>query len=121
MISDKFSITLPFDCEIVLALFSLKLVSEGFHVAHSFEIESACTSFTETACPHTGKSPCDCQLVTVFAYEQNGSSIPLVFHGHAGQTEMYIDTATGRPNLDLIRRIWGVLQRESETLLEING
>lgn len=121
MNSDKFSITLPFDCEVVLALFSLKLASEGFHVAHSFELEAACASFTDMTCPHTGKTPCDCQLVVLLAYEQNGSSIPLVFHGHAGQTEVSIEATSRQPDLDLIKRVQAILQEESAALLEMNG
>jgi hypothetical protein len=120
MSDSKFTLTLPFDYEIVLALFSLKLISEGFHVAHSFELHASCASFTETTCPHNGKSACDCRLVTLLAYEQNGLSIPLVFHGHAGQTEVFIDTISGRTNLDFDKRIQAVLQEESATLLKLN-
>jgi hypothetical protein len=120
MSSDKFSTTLPLDCKVVLLLISLKLLAEGYYVASSFELEAACASFTETVCPHTGESPCKCRLVSLFAYERNGSSVPLVFHGYAGQTEVYIDTDTDQLDLDLIRRIQAILQAESNTLLSLD-
>jgi hypothetical protein len=118
MCDRKFSITLPFDCEIVLALFSLKLVSKGFYVAPSFGLQAACASFTQNTCPHDGTSSCDCKLVTLLVYEKSGLSIPLVFHGHAGQTEIYTRFSTRQDELQL--RIQKVLEEESDALLRLN-
>jgi hypothetical protein len=120
MNSEKFSIPLPFDIDTVLALISLRLVSEGFAVAHSFELDSACASFTETACPHTGRSPCDCRLVTLFACNQNDPPVPLVFHGHADRTEIHIETTAQQPDLDLVEQIQAILQNESVALMSLN-
>ena len=120
MNTENFSITLPFDIDSTLALISLRLGSEGLAVAHSFDLDSACASFTQTTCPHTGKSPCECRLVTLLACEQNGSAIPLVFHGHANQTEIHIEASAQPLDRSLLERIWAIIVNESMALISLN-
>lgn len=112
-------ITLPIHYTVVFAMVSMKLVAEGFLLSAPFELQSACSSLTDPICPHTRESPCGCTLLAMYVNERDGKHVPLVLHGHGGQTEIFLDR--GESAGETAERVRKVLQEESETLLQIIG
>jgi hypothetical protein len=76
------------DCDSTLALLTICLRNRGFHTLHSFELNSACASFSDPTCPHHPGQTCECRLVTLAVYREDIGVIPLVLHGHAYKTEI---------------------------------
>jgi hypothetical protein len=72
---------------------TLQLEATGMRVVKSFDLRSACASFTENVCPHHSTSPCDCQLVVLLIYGTGALPVSLILHGHRGQTELQWDNA----------------------------
>jgi len=82
-------LTFELDCDSTLALLHICLRKQGFCSTHSFELTSACASFSDPTCPHHPGKICECQLVTLSVYRDDIGVIPLVLHGHAYKTEVY--------------------------------
>lgn len=92
MSSSLLLIELPFDCETSVSYAVNQLISSGFHVSRSFELDSACGSFSSGICVHDPKSPCRCQLVIlqITDYELE-PMISMIFHSYNGKTEIFLD------------------------------
>lgn len=80
------------DCETVVRQVTQNLEGTGLRVVRSFDLRSACASFTDNICPHHGTAPCDCQLVILLIYGA-GAPVSLILHSHRGQTELQWDEA----------------------------
>jgi len=80
------------DCETVVRQVTQNLEGTGLRVVRSFDLHSACASFTDNICPHHGTAPCDCQLVILLIYGA-GAPVSLTLHSHRGQTELQWDEA----------------------------
>jgi hypothetical protein len=87
----------PLDCQTAVALAICRLTEAGLRVTRSFELDSACAPFTNTNCPHSGKTPCDCKLVVLIVGDAESGSIPLVFHDCDGRTELIMEDVPGDP------------------------
>lgn len=72
-----------------------QLEAAGMQVVKSFDLRSACASFTDNICPHHGTSPCDCQLIVLLIYGIENWPISLILHSHRGQTELQWDVNPG--------------------------
>ncbi|GAB4577453.1 MAG: hypothetical protein Fur0022_01840 [Anaerolineales bacterium] len=87
------------DGETVIRQVMQNLAAAGLRVVRSFDLRSACASFTENVCPHHGTTPCDCQLVVLLVYGIGVAPVSLVLHSHMGQTELQWDeTPEARPS-----------------------
>lgn len=111
---------LPLRHEIVVSQISLRLVAEGFRVTQTFELDSACASFTDNVCPHKGTSPCKCQLIVLMVYEAAVHPVSLVFHGDDKETEIFLAVdLTQSLDLDFENRIQHALNKENNLFLDI--
>ncbi|HUF39377.1 MAG TPA: hypothetical protein VMN57_12705 [Anaerolineales bacterium] len=87
------------DGETVIRQAAESLEAAGLRVFKTFDLRSACASFTDNNCPHHGSAPCDCQLVVLLIYGPDDPPISLVLHSHRGLTELQWDEAPeSRPN-----------------------
>jgi hypothetical protein len=111
---------LPLRHEIVVSQVSLCLVAEGFQVTQTFELGSACASFTDNVCPHKGSSPCKCQLIVLMIYGATVHPVSLVFHGDDKETEIFlaVDLTQSR-DLDFENRIQQALNKENDLFLDM--
>jgi len=81
------------DCETVIRQVTENLEAAGLRVVRSFDLRSACASFTDNVCPHHGSAPCDCQLVVLLIYGVTLTPVSLILHSHRKQTELQWDEA----------------------------
>lgn len=94
------------------------LTAAGLRVVRSFDLQSACASFTDNTCPHHGASHCDCQLVVLLVYGAEVTPASLILHNHRDKTEIQLDEAPeagySRDLIDHIRLV--VLDKAGSTL-----
>jgi hypothetical protein len=63
-----------------------RLAADGMKVIRSFDLQTARAAHVDCTCPHHGKDECDCQLVVLLVYDDQGTPITLVAHGKDNKT-----------------------------------
>jgi hypothetical protein len=63
-----------------------RLTADGMQVIRSFDLQTARAAHVDCECPHHGKDECDCQLVVMLVYDDQGTPITLVAHGKDNKT-----------------------------------
>ena len=110
MVRTEQILQLSLDGETTTALVTHVLTEAGLRVQRSFDLQSACASFTDNVCPHHGDAPCDCQLVVLLVYLKESRPVSLVLHSHRGTTELGIADGFGQsPPSDLAARVRSTL------------
>lgn len=111
MVRTEQLLQLSLDGETTVALVTHVLTKAGLHVQRSFDLQSACASFTDNVCPHHGDTPCDCQLVVLLVYLKESRPVSLIIHSHRGTTELGIADGFGQsPPLELAARVRSILR-----------
>jgi hypothetical protein len=83
-----------------------RLEQFGLQVVRSFDLKVARAAHVGCTCPHHGTDQCDCQMVVLLVYGQEGSPVTLVVHGHDGQTRIVlVETPEQRPMPQLVSTI----------------
>ena len=82
------ALTFRMDCDSVLDLLRIWLIRQSFLVVRNFELDSACSSLSELACPHNPGEICDCHLVILVVYRDDVGSFPLALHWHGDETQI---------------------------------
>lgn len=78
----------------------------GLQVLVSFDSHHVRESAAPAACPHHGASNCDCQVVILLVYNEDGQPATLMAHGQDGETWISLVTAPGQgPTVPLERKI----------------
>ncbi len=94
--------TLDLDCETVIAQLSRQFAAWGLRVVRSFDLQSACASFSDLICPHHGDAVCDCQMVVLLVYGTEAVPASLVIHTHRGKTDIdLVDSPSNHLSKDL--------------------
>jgi YHS domain-containing protein len=102
--------TLDTDSQVAIEQSIQRLDSAGLQVMRSFDLKVARAAHIECACPHHGTDQCDCQMVVLLVYGQDGSPATLVVHGHDGQVQIaLVDTPEQRPDSQLVATIMRAL------------
>ncbi|MBC8509668.1 MAG: hypothetical protein H8D34_32880 [Chloroflexi bacterium] len=113
-------VNLAKDCETVIAQIGRHLGAIGMRIERSFDLQSACASNPDLTCPHHRDVPCDCQLVVLLVYDENGTPSSLVVRSHMGQTEINLvdspNPKLGQELADLIHRILVPENKHNELL-----
>lgn len=86
-------LVLPFDIELTFSFVVFQLNNLGLHVVRGFEVDSACVSPIHGFCPHTGQSPCGCQVMILQAGDTGNEIFPIIIHSRGNETEIYLDEA----------------------------
>ena len=84
-------------------------IAEGFRVVRSLSIDSACASLSHSACPHTGKSPCDCLLAVLFVSRNGESPVTVVAHGHENETTFSLREEDCVAHGTVVESVWQAL------------
>ncbi len=80
--------TLDMDSETTIAHLTQWLTNQELRIVRSFDLQSACASFSDRICPHHGDYPCDCQLVVLLVYSAAAAPVSIMLHTHRGKTDI---------------------------------
>jgi len=81
---------------------TLGLEEAALQVYRSFDLRSARAVSGTCACPYHGTDACDCQMVVLLVYQEQGTPATIVLHGHQGRTWIQLVDA---PNAELATTI----------------
>lgn len=68
-------------CDQVLTLVNQQLTSAGFRVVQTFDLQVARLAHPDCPCPHHGTADCNCQMIVLLVYGNQGGPATLVIHG----------------------------------------
>ena len=68
----------------------------SLRVMTSFDSQLTRIPMTPSACPHHGTAACDCQIVILLVYDQDGQPATLLAHGQDGETWISLVVAPGQ-------------------------
>jgi hypothetical protein len=99
-------LTLQSDSHMAIEGSIRRLERSGLQVMRSFDLKVARAAHVGCTCPNHGTDQCDCQLVVLLVYAQDGPPATLVVHGHDGQTQIaLVDTPEQSPAPQLVNAI----------------
>jgi len=82
----------------------------GLQVLVSFDSHHVWEGVSPAACPHHGTSNCDCQIVILLVYDEEGKPATLLVHGQDGETWISLAAGPGqRPPARLEKKISNAL------------
>lgn len=111
-------LNLNMDSEAAIAKTVASLSKAGLLSIQSFDLQAARTAPALCACPHHGTDLCDCQMVVLLIYAEQGYPATLVVHGHQGQTHIsLVDTPAQRSAPELQQEILQALSELRESQL----
>jgi hypothetical protein len=106
-------LTLKIDSEEAVEKVIRRLSDDGLQVVRSFDLQAARSAHTNCECPYHGTGQCDCQMVVLLVYEQQGQPLTLVAHGQDSLTHFaLVDTPHQRPDQHLKTTIMQALALE---------
>jgi hypothetical protein len=113
--------TLNLDCEATIAQLTERLTCHGLRVVRSFDLKSACASFTDLTCSHHGDTPCDCQMVVLLVYGAEAAPASIVLHSHRGKTDIdLVDSAINKHDSELEKTILQAVDASQGPSLLVN-
>jgi hypothetical protein len=86
MSQGTYLLTLNLDSKNAVKRMMDRLAADGMKVIRSFDLQTARAAHVDCTCPHHGKDECDCQLVVMLVYDDQGTPITLVAHGKDNKT-----------------------------------
>jgi hypothetical protein len=87
-----------------------RLRSDRLKVVRSFDLQSACATSPGQLCPHHREEACDCQLVVLLVYADDGAPVSLIAHSNDGLTQFGLGIFPDeKPNPALESRITNAL------------
>jgi hypothetical protein len=108
-------LTLQFDSQAVIVQTIQRLERSGLQVMRSFDLSVARAAQVDCTCPYHGTENCDCQMVMLLVYGQDGQPVTLVVHGHDGKTHIaLVDTPEQLPTTQLVDTITQAILPMSE-------
>lgn len=72
-------------CEQVLTWINGKLTHASFRVVQTFDLHVARLAHPNCPCPQHGTDDCNCQMIVVLVYGNQGDPATLVIHGQEGR------------------------------------
>lgn len=91
-------ITINLDSEAAVEQVSRRLSDDGFQIVRSFDLQTARSAHTNCSCPYHGMEGCDCQLIVLLVYNQQGQSLTLVAHSQDSKTHFeLVESPQQRP------------------------
>lgn len=83
-------------CDQVQAWVNQQLTGAGLRTAQTFDLQVARLAHTDCPCPHHGTADCNCQMVVLLIYPQQGDPVTLVIHGQDNRTWLSLANPTGQ-------------------------
>lgn len=79
-------LTLNLDSKNAVKRMMDRLSADGMQFIRSFDLQSARAAHVDCTCPHQGKNECDCQVVVLLVYDDQGTPLTLVAHSKDNKT-----------------------------------
>ena len=79
-------LTLNLDSKRAVKKIMDRFSADGLRVMRSFDLQAAKSAHVNCTCPHHGKKECDCQLVVLLIYGDQGTPFTLVAHSKDSKT-----------------------------------
>lgn len=112
-------LTLDQTCVQVQMWVDQQLTGTGFRVVQTFDLQVARMGHPSCTCPNHGTDACNCQMLVLLIYPQNGEPATLIIHGQEDKSWLSITIPeSGRSNQRFGVTIQKVLQ-DSANLLSI--
>jgi|GEM_PF-1750339 len=83
-------INLSLNCDDSVDLIVNIFLKDDLRVSRSFDLQSACSAFSDNICRSHGEESCDCQLVVLLVYDGDQIPVSVVLHGHNGMSQIGI-------------------------------
>ena len=78
--------TLNVNSNVAVKRVSERLSADGMQVIRSFDLQTAKDAHENCTCPHHGEDECDCQLVVILVYDDQGTLLKIVAHSKDKKT-----------------------------------
>ena len=75
-------------CEQVLTWINEKLTHASFRVVQTFDLHVARQAHPNCPCPQHGTDDCNCQMIILLVYGNQGDPATLVIHGQEGRASL---------------------------------
>ena len=73
-------------CDATVSVFVERLRQSGLQVVRTFDLRETRCADSECTCPNHSTEQCDCQMVVLLVYGDDGRPVSLIAHGHDGRT-----------------------------------
>lgn len=94
----------------VASLMTSVLSRSNLRAVQSFDLNSARTEHANCGCPHHGTDLCNCQMIVLLVYGDNGPPVTITIHSRDGLTELALVTDSNQqPAPELQSLINGIL------------
>lgn len=111
-------------CEQVLAWINGKLSDANFRLVKTFDLHVARQAHPNCPCPQHGTDDCNCQMIVVLVYGNQGDPATLIIHGQEGRAWLSLAIPVdGHSNQHLevaIRRILMPHRADIPALIEVS-
>jgi len=77
-------------CDDAMQWAKVHLIQAGLHPVQTFDLHTARNRLRDYPCPNHGANDCDCQMVVLLVYGDNGVPETLILHGNGGKTWLSI-------------------------------
>jgi hypothetical protein len=88
MISTSLLLTIKASSYVVVEKLTNVFREFGLQVIQSFDLQTAISAYSGCTCPHHGSEICDCQMIMLILYSDEGEPIRLIVHGKDGTTHL---------------------------------
>lgn len=106
-------LTVSLESEAAVAKVIQRLSEDGLQVVRSFDLQIARSAHKHCVCNYHGTEQCDCQMIVLLVYEQQGQPLTMVVHSRNGQTHIeMVETPQQRPGWHLKDAILRALASE---------
>ena len=82
--------------DLVLNWVNQQLITAGFRVVQSFDLQVARLAHPDCPCPHHGTNDCNCQMVVLLVYGKQDNPATLVIHGQDGRSWVSLAGPVGK-------------------------
>lgn len=82
-------------CEQVLAWVNRQVANADFRAVQTFDLQVARLAHPDCPCPHHETDDCNCQMIVLLVYGNQGDPATLVIHGQDGKTWLSIAVPVG--------------------------
>ncbi|NJC95432.1 MAG: hypothetical protein FIB03_03675 [Anaerolineae bacterium] len=115
------SVLLPFlaldrSCDQAQAWVNQQLTKDGWRIVRTFDLQVARVGHPGCTCPNHGTDACNCQMVVLLIYPQNGDPATLIIHGQGDKSWLSLTVSeNGRTN----QRFGAVIQKTLQDLADL--
>ena len=115
-------LTLNLDSKKAVERMTDRLTADGMQVIRSFDLQTARAAHVDCTCPHHGDNECDCQMVILLVYDDQGMPLSLVAHGKDSKTHFaLVDPPEQAQERILITKVLQAMALEGFAIIRREG